>query len=58
MTTQTTAPRVRDATSADIDMLVQFNAAMARETEAKTLDPAILKAGVAAVLPNRVAVST
>ncbi len=50
MTTQTTAPRIRDATSADIDLLVQFNAAMARETEAKTLDPMVVQAGVAAVL--------
>ncbi|MDR3387205.1 MAG: GNAT family N-acetyltransferase [Rudaea sp.] len=41
---------IREATQADIDVLVQFNAAMARETEAKTLDPAVLKAGVAAVL--------
>jgi ribosomal protein S18 acetylase RimI-like enzyme len=41
---------VRNATAADIDLLVQFNAAMARETEAKVLDPAVLRAGVAAVL--------
>ena len=50
MNALTTAPAVRDATPADIDILVQFNAAMARETEALTLDPAILRAGVAAVL--------
>jgi GNAT superfamily N-acetyltransferase len=41
---------VRNATAADIDRLVQFNAAMASETEAKTLDPVVLRAGVAAVL--------
>ena len=41
---------IRLADSADIEVLVQFNAAMARETEAKTLQPAILHAGVAAVL--------
>lgn len=42
--------KVRAATSSDIHVLVQFNAAMARETEAKTLDPKLLRAGVAAVL--------
>jgi ribosomal protein S18 acetylase RimI-like enzyme len=41
---------VRAATTADIAVLVEFNAAMARETENKTLDPAILQPGVAAVL--------
>ena len=40
----------RPATVADIDVIVQFNAAMAVETEAKTLDPKVLRAGVAAVL--------
>ena len=44
------SPIVRSATAADIDMIVQFNAAMAVETEAKTLDPKVLRAGVAAVL--------
>ena len=43
-------PIVRSATAADIDVIVQFNAAMAVETEAKTLDPKVLRAGVAAVL--------
>jgi GNAT superfamily N-acetyltransferase len=42
--------QIRLATSADIDVLVEFNAAMARETEEKTLDSAVLRAGVAAVL--------
>lgn len=41
---------IRLASAADIDVLVQFNAAMARETEAKTLDAQTLRAGVAAVL--------
>ncbi len=41
---------IREAVLADIGFLVGFNAAMARETENKTLDPAILRAGVAAVL--------
>ena len=42
--------QIRLATSADIEVLVGFNAAMARETEEKTLDSAVLRAGVAAVL--------
>ena len=46
----TTALRVREASMADINILVEFNAAMALETERKTLDPRILSAGVAAVL--------
>lgn len=50
MKTQIATPGVREATAADIEVLVQFNAAMARETEAKTLDPATVRPGVAAVL--------
>jgi len=46
----TRAVRVREAGMADINVLVEFNAAMALETEAKTLDPRVLSAGVAAVL--------
>jgi ribosomal protein S18 acetylase RimI-like enzyme len=50
MTAPTSAsPIVRSATAADIDVIVQFNTAMALETEAKTLDPTVLGAGVAAV---------
>ncbi len=45
-------PRVRAATGADVDFLVEFNAAMALETEAKTLVPATLRAGVARVLAD------
>lgn len=41
---------IRCATPADVPNLVQWNAAMARETEAKTLDHAVLTAGVSAVL--------
>ena len=41
---------VRAARADDRDTLVQFNAAMALETEHKVLDPAVLQAGVAAVL--------
>ena len=43
---------LRDATRADIDALVEFNAAMAWETEHKRLDPAILRPGVAAVFDD------
>jgi GNAT superfamily N-acetyltransferase len=49
MTLPNASPVVRSATTADIALIVQFNAAMALETEAKTLDPAVLHAGVAAV---------
>src|SRR5690348_3298169 len=41
---------VRAAVMADINTLIEFNAAMALETEHKTLDPAVLSAGVAAVI--------
>lgn len=41
---------IRCATAADTAHLVEWNAAMAAETEAKTLDRAVLAAGVSAVL--------
>ena len=41
--------KIRAARRADIDALVEFNAAMARETEHKTLDPEILQPGVTAI---------
>lgn len=44
--------RVRRAASGDLETLVEFNAAMAWETEGKTLDPARLRAGVTAVLEH------
>lgn len=44
------AVRVRDAVPADLDLLVRFNAAMALQTEGRVLDPARLRAGVAAAL--------
>jgi len=47
---ETTPMRVREANMADINALVDFNAAMALETEHKTLDARVLSAGVAAVL--------
>lgn len=43
---------VRIANEADIDSLVQFNQAMALETEGKTLDPATLESGVSAVFAD------
>lgn len=47
-----TAPltTVRPATLRDLAVLVEFNAALARETEAKQLDRATLERGVAALL--------
>ena len=41
---------VRHATKSDIESLVAFNAAMAKETEDKTLDTELLGKGVSAVL--------
>ena len=43
---------VRAAIRADIDNIVAFNAAMAMETESKTLPPDILRAGVDAVFAD------
>jgi ribosomal protein S18 acetylase RimI-like enzyme len=43
---------VRAAARADIEAIVAFNAAMALETESKTLSPDILRAGVAAVFDD------
>jgi ribosomal protein S18 acetylase RimI-like enzyme len=44
-----TTTHVRDAVEADSDFLVASNAAMARETEHRTLDPGVLRRGVAGV---------
>jgi GNAT superfamily N-acetyltransferase len=43
---------VRPARPQDLDLLVDFNAAMALETEDLRLDPARLRAGVAAALAD------
>ncbi len=43
---------IRDATSHDIRAVVEFNAALARETEGKELDLSILQQGVKAVVNN------
>ncbi len=45
-------PTIRRATPADAPVLVAFNAAIAWETEHKRLDPAVLAAGVGAVLAD------
>lgn len=46
---------IRRATSDDLEIVVSFNVAMAEETEGKTLDPVIARAGCAAGLgdPSR-----
>ena len=43
---------VRPANLGDLKVLVEFNSAMALETEGKNLDPDALNAGVAAVLED------
>jgi ribosomal protein S18 acetylase RimI-like enzyme len=47
--------RIRLATSADAAVLVEFNAAMALETEGKNLLPEVIGAGVRGLLDNQVA---
>ncbi len=46
------AVRVRQATPADAAVIVEFNRLLAQESEGKTLDPAVLGAGVAAQLAD------
>ena len=41
---------IRPALLSDADVICEFNRLMAKETENKDLDPAVLKAGVAAML--------
>jgi GNAT superfamily N-acetyltransferase len=43
---------IRRATPADVAVVVEFNRRLAEETEGKTLDPAVLAAGVAAGLAD------
>jgi GNAT superfamily N-acetyltransferase len=50
MTDDSPEIRVRRASSADLETVVAFNAAMAQETEGKDLEQARLRAGVEAVL--------
>ena len=44
--------QIRTAKAEDVDALVEFNQAMALETEGKRLDPDILRAGVSAVFAD------
>jgi ribosomal protein S18 acetylase RimI-like enzyme len=44
--------RIRLATPADAGVLIEFNAAMARETEGKDLLPEVIGAGVHSLLAN------
>ena len=43
---------IRDARAEDLDVIVSFNEALARETEGKTLDRGALARGVAAALKD------
>lgn len=45
--------KIREATPADIDVIVRYNLALARETESRELDEALLRAGVEALLRDR-----
>src|SRR5262249_38533932 len=45
-------PVVRDARPDDRDVIADFNARLALETESKVLDPAVLAAGVAVALAD------
>ena len=44
--------KIREATQADLSFIVAANAALATETERKTLDPALLRQGVQTVLAD------
>ena len=44
--------KIREATQADLSFIVAANAALATETEGKTLDPALLRRGVQTVLAD------
>ena len=43
---------IRPATPADAEVVADFNARLARESEGKTLDPAVLRRGVGRVLAD------
>src|SRR5436305_15140612 len=45
-------PTVRRARPADAPIIAEFNQLLAEESEGKSLDPAVLSAGVAAVLAD------
>lgn len=50
MTASSSDLLVRAANQSDLDVLVEFNAAMALETETKQLDRSVLRAGTQAIL--------
>jgi len=52
MKTQNSGLRIRDASTADADVLADFNSRMAEETEGRTLDQAVVGPGVAALLAD------
>jgi ribosomal protein S18 acetylase RimI-like enzyme len=43
---------IRDATETDIEVLAEFNIAMALETEQKVLDPEVIRSGVRALFED------
>ncbi len=43
---------IRDALPSDLNLLVEFNAAMALETEGRSLDQSVLQAGVRAIFEH------
>jgi len=43
---------IRAATDADVDIVLDFNCLLAAESEGKTLDPDVLRPGIAAVLAD------
>ena len=44
---------IREATPADLDVIVRFNLGLARETESRELDEDVLRAGVETLLRDR-----
>src|SRR5205823_7225998 len=51
---QATMPfTIRSAKNSDIDQIIDFDCRLAQETEGKTLEPAVVRAGVQAALSDR-----
>ena len=49
---QTLTPFIRPAVPADVTLIAEFNTLLARQTEARDLDPERVKSGVAALLAD------
>ena len=49
----TTLPHFREATPADLDALIEFNARLAHETEGKSLSRKVLARGISVALADR-----